>query len=209
MPEYVDIQAEFKTATQDVLKYIEEAGRSCYLSNDKISEKSYEKFIGKLLSHDPPHESVIEHGSVMYKIICDRGIQQELKRHRIASYSIESTRYVGYDNGKFGSCITLIKTSNGLTEEQLSRRHKLFTDIENLYMMERSEGVAPEIARDVLPLCLKSVIYMTVNFRELRHIFKIRLSKRAHPYFRKLAKIIYNDFKSRFPVIVKDINNLE
>ena len=90
-----------------IMKRIEEIGRVCYKSEDKITEDSYKKFIGNIIKRG--HESVLEHCSVTMKFICDRGVSHEIVRHRIGSYSQESTRYCNYSNDKFGNEITVIK----------------------------------------------------------------------------------------------------
>ena len=78
----------------EMLKNIELAGRTCYKSEDRITEDSAEKFVTMLVRRG--HLSVIEHEKVTVKIICDRGVSHELVRHRIASFSQESTRYCDY-----------------------------------------------------------------------------------------------------------------
>ena len=79
---------------QEVLKQIELAGRTCYRSEDSITPESAKVFTRKIL--DSGHHSVIEHVSITVRFICDRGITHELVRHRLASYSQESTRYANY-----------------------------------------------------------------------------------------------------------------
>ena len=76
----------------DPLQLIEVAGRTCYKSENKISENSARDFIAKILKRG--HESVIEHSAMTVKFICDRGVGHELVRHRLCSFSQESTRYV-------------------------------------------------------------------------------------------------------------------
>ena len=76
---------------KEMLKKIEKIGRVCYKSEDRITEDSAEKFIRNILKSG--HESVIEHEKISVRIICDRGVTHEIVRHRIASYSQESTRY--------------------------------------------------------------------------------------------------------------------
>lgn len=90
-----------------VMKHIEKAGRVCYKSENMISDGTDEKFIKKILERG--HESVIEHVSLTFRIICDRGVTHELVRHRIASYSQESTRYCNYSKDKFGNELTFIR----------------------------------------------------------------------------------------------------
>ena len=75
---------------KNILKTIESIGRICYKSENKITEDSDIAFAEKIIKNG--HESVIEHISVTVKFICDRGISHELVRHRLSSFSQESTR---------------------------------------------------------------------------------------------------------------------
>ena len=92
---------------EEILAWIELAGRTCYKSEDKITEDSASQFVKKII--ESGHHSVIEHINLSVKFICDRGVTHELVRHRLASYSQESTRYCNYSKGKFGSELTFIK----------------------------------------------------------------------------------------------------
>lgn len=83
-----------------LLKKIERIGRVCYKSEDKITDDSAEQFIRGIIKRG--HESVIEHASLSVKVICDRGVTHEIVRHRLASYSQESTRYCNYSKEEFG-----------------------------------------------------------------------------------------------------------
>ena len=96
---------------EDMLRRIEKIGRVCYKSEERIGEGTAEKFIAGIIKRG--HESVIEHGSITVKVTCDRGVTHEIVRHRIASYSQESTRYCNYSKDKFGNQITCIAESNG------------------------------------------------------------------------------------------------
>ena len=89
---------------EDMLRRIEKIGRVCYKSEERIGEGTAEKFIAGIIKRG--HESVIEHGSITVKVTCDRGVTHEIVRHRIASYSQESTRYCNYSKDKFGNQIT-------------------------------------------------------------------------------------------------------
>ena len=91
----------------NLLSLIEQAGRTCYKSESKITDDSAEKFVRNILKRG--HEAVIEHGSVTLRIICDRGVSHEIVRHRMASYCQESTRYCNYGKDDFGSEITVIQ----------------------------------------------------------------------------------------------------
>ena len=85
----VELAQELNPA--EIMRHIERAGRVCYKSESNISDTSAEKFIANIIKSG--HESVIEHFSCTFKIICDRGILAEITRHRLASFSVESSRY--------------------------------------------------------------------------------------------------------------------
>ena len=95
---------------EDMLRRIEKIGRVCYKSEERIGEGTAEKFIAGIIKRG--HESVIEHGSITVKVTCDRGVTHEIVRHRIASYSQESTRY---SKDKFGNQITCIDLATGFS----------------------------------------------------------------------------------------------
>ena len=184
------------------LKHVEKCGRICYLSEPKDPEGSTEKFIRMLIKNG--HESPLEHGSCTFKIVTGRAISQEIVRHRLASYSQESTRYCNYANGKFSREITVIE-SGGLAENEAREWLNLMEMSERTYLHLIDAGVKPEKARDVLPLCLKTELMMTANFREWRHFLKLRGSRMAHPEIRKIVKQIYKIFQQAIPVLVEDI----
>ena len=89
------VRFEAEIITKDdgisILKRLEEIGRTCYQSEDKITDDSYVNFIKGLIQRG--HESVLEHQNITVKFIIDRGVSHEIVRHRLASYSQESTRY--------------------------------------------------------------------------------------------------------------------
>lgn len=92
---------------KDIYKKIERAGRTCYKSEDKITEDSAEKFVRAMVKSG--HEAMLEHAAMTVKFIVDRGISHELVRHRVASFAQESSRYCDYSKGKFGNEITVIE----------------------------------------------------------------------------------------------------
>lgn len=187
-----------------VMKRIEEIGRVCYKSEDKITEDSYKKFLGNIIKRG--HESVLEHCSVTMKFICDRGVTHEIVRHRIGSYSQESTRYCNYSNDKFGNEITVIKPC---FFEEGSNKYKIWylgcMDAETAYFNLIYEGATPQEARSVLPNSLKTEIVVTYNIREWRHFFKLRCSKAAHPQMREVAKMAFEQFYKYMPELFEDI----
>lgn len=187
-----------------LMKTIEAAGRICYKSEDCIREGSAEEMVRKFLSWG--HESPIEHASVTVRIICDRGISHEIVRHRIASYSQESTRYCNYAKDKFGREITVIRPSTipeGTDAYRIWKRSCENCEIAYFDMLD--EGRTPQEARAVLPNSLKTEVVMTANMREWRHFFKLRTAKRAHPDMRYLALMLLNEFEERYPAFFENL----
>ena len=187
-----------------MLKRIEAAGRTCYKSESKITDDSCREFIAKILKSG--HHSVIEHESVSVRIVCDRGITHEIVRHRLASYSQESTRYCNYSKGKYGGEITVIKPYFW-QEDCVGYRLWLeaMQHAERLYLELVDKGASAQEARSVLPNSLKTEIVMTCNVREWRHFFKLRAAPAAHPQMREIAMPMLAEFKSLIPVIFDDI----
>lgn len=179
----------------EVMKFIESCGRTCYKSQSTAT--SADTFIRNLIRRG--HESVLEHFSATFRIICDRGVMAELTRHRHCSFSVESTRYCDYS--KRGLKFIKPDGINPDTWEYAMIR------IEDSYDLARISGAPPEIARSVLPLSLATELVMTANLREWRHILKLRTSTKAHPQMRQIAGMILDIFKIKLPVIVEDIKN--
>ena len=181
----------------EILKRIEKAGRTCYKSEDRITEESAENFVRMLIERG--HESVLEHESITVRFICDRGISHEIVRHRIASFSQESQRYVRY-NGD----IEFInpRMPNAKAHEAWQ---ELCERAEETYKELLSYGVQPQQARSVLPNSTKTEIVMTANLREWRHFLKLRTAKAAHPQMRELTVPLLHELQERTPVVFDDI----
>jgi thymidylate synthase (FAD) len=188
----------------EILKSIERAGRTCYKSEDLITGDSAAAFVRRILKRG--HESVVEHDKATVKIICDRGVTHEIVRHRIASYSQESTRYCNYAKDKFGNELTFIRPY--FWEENEKKYQvwlKTMQAIEDAYMELLALGATPEEARSILPNSLKTEIIVTMNMRSWRHFFKLRTDKASHPQMREVARPLLDEFKKRVPVLFDDI----
>ena len=194
---------------EDVLKRIEKIGRVCYKSEERITGDSASTFIANILKRG--HESVIEHEKVSVRFICDRGVSHEIVRHRIASFSQESTRYCNYYNEKFGNELTLIKP---FFWKEDSREYKLWLDtmqamemafIGNAYINLIEAGNQPQQARSILPNSLKTEIVVTMNLREWRHFFRLRTAQAAHPQMREVACPLLKEFQKKIPIVFDDI----
>lgn len=201
-------QIEQELNQENILKSIERAGRTCYKSEHLANDNSAEKFVKAIIKRG--HESVIEHEKITVRIICDRGVSHEIIRHRIASYSQESTRYCNYCNDKFGNELTFIDPCffNSESEEDKKNKEiwlKSMQFIEEQYNMLIENGAKPEEARAILPNSLKTEIVVTMNLRAWRHFLKLRTDKSAHPQIREIANMILNEFNIKLPIIFEDL----
>lgn len=189
---------------------VEAAGRTCYLS-ERVEGDTTEAFIQRLMKRK--HWSVLEHASISLRFICDRGVTHELVRHRLASYSQESTRYCNYSNGKFGNEITVIEPcfwEENSPEYQMWKKACEFS--ETMYMDLLNEGATPQQARSVLPNSLKTEIVVTMNVREWRHFLEMRwvgIAGAPHPQMVELAKLAYDILVDHYPLFFEDIKKAQ
>ena len=187
-----------------MLQKIERIGRVCYKSEDLITEDSAEKFIRNILKRG--HESVIEHEKISVKMVCDRGVTHEIVRHRVASYSQESTRYCNYQKDKFGNELTFIKP---VFWKEDSPEYTLWKEsmqqIEDQYMKLIDMGASAQEARSILPNSLKTEIVVTMNLREWRHFFRLRTASAAHPQIREIAGMVLEELRRQIPVVFDEL----
>lgn len=193
---------------QEILRKLEIVGRTCYKSEDKITEDSAKSFIKKLITSG--HHAMIEHISLSVKVVCDRGITHEIVRHRIASYAQESTRYCNYSKEKFGGEITVIEPCFWANTAAFSGAKKIvwqhiMYEIQEAYLELIRLGATPQEARSVLPNSLKTELVMTMNLREWRHFFTLRTSPNAHPQMQEIAKMMLVEFQKRMPIIFGEL----
>ena len=188
----------------EILKRIEKAGRTCYKSEDRITAESATAFVRMLIERG--HESVLEHASITVRFVCDRGVSHEIVRHRLASYSQESTRYCNYSNDRFGSGLTFIKPCFWEEWTLAYKQWSLAVSFaEKEYFALLDCGCTPQEARSVLPNSIKTEIVMTANLREWRHFLKCRTAKAAHPQMRELTVPLLHELQERIPVVFDDI----
>lgn len=196
-----------------ILAHLERAGRTCYKSEDHITPESAKKFIKMIIERG--HETILEHFTVTVRVICDRGVSHELVRHRIASYSQESTRYCNYSKDKFGNELTFIEPcfwNNEKLEHEVGffRNKKnlwgvTMLKIEEAYFLLLENGATPQEARSILPNSLKTEIVMTLNLRSWRNFFQLRTPQAAHPQMREIAIPMLKAFQENIPVVFDDI----
>ena len=196
---------EFMASTP---QFLEEIGRVCYKSEDKITQDSAQKFIKTII--DNGHHSVIEHSMATVRFIIDRGVSHELVRHRLCAFSQESTRYCDYQGDiEFIIPPWCIDLGEGVysypTDEALAATTmewlEAMQQAEDHYNLLRKGGWSPQQARSVLPNSLKTEIVVTANYREWRHIFTLRCSKKAHPQMREVMIPLAKEFAENVPEI--------
>jgi len=212
MAKFIKASAEIEVAPvtgMEALKAIEKIGRTCYKSEDLITDDSCVAFVKGIMKRG--HLSVIEHLGFSVRFIVDRGVTHEIVRHRLCSFSQESTRYCNYTKGKFDGEVTFIEPvfwsdpKEGLNHLKRSVWEKAMLQAEDLYRGLVAEGASAQEARSVLPNSLKTEIVMTANLREWRHFFTMRTSKAAHPQMREVTIPLLAKVKELFPVFFDDI----
>ena len=198
---YVEIYEDFDG--MEILKKIEHCGRVCYKSEGKICKDSAKKFVANIIKRG--HESVLEHASITLKFVVDRGVSHEIVRHRMASYSQESTRYCNYIKDDFGSEITVIMPYflEGSVAYKTWKAAMLCAETAYFKLLEI--GLKPEEARTVLPNSLKTEVVVTMNLRELRHFLKLRTANAAHPQMLEITRPLLDELKKMIPVVFDDI----
>jgi len=201
-----------------IMKKIERACRNCYRSEGNITEDSYKKLITNCINRH--HESVLEHEKVTIRMTCDIGVYKDLTRHRIASFSIESTRYCNYGKDKFDNEIKFIEPifydaswieanyeGEAMTDSQIKSKiwYDSMSDIEDMYMNMSKLDSKPDELRMMLPHSTSAQVYMTANIREWRHILGLRCNKMTHPAIQQLLIPLLLKFKADMPELFNDV----
>jgi len=190
-----------------LLRNIEYAARVSHGSEDKITEDSYDRFLRSVvLQHGD--WSVTEHEKVTCEFLVDRGITHEIVRHRLASYTQESTRFINYQKKGGEAKFIMPQFVEGTGILAGNDRHlwiEAMEQAEQSYMDLVNNGVKPQIARGVLPNSLASKIVMTMNIRAWRHVFVMRTSAHAHPQMRQVMDPLLAEFQRCIPILYEDI----
>lgn len=182
----------------------ETAARCCYRSETRYNTDNTHKFLQGLIAAG--HESVIEHASAGFKLSnISRALSHQLVRHRHASYSQESQRY----------CKTLNVNTNVVMPESFDKNFgitravtQLYTHIEELYNSMLELGIPKEDARYILPNACTTTLVMSANFRQWRHMLKLRLDKNAQWEIRIMFKLIFDILVKEAPAIFSDLQTL-
>lgn len=195
------------------LQKIEWCGRISHRSEEAQTKDSWKRFIQAVV-FDHGDWSIVEHASATVDMLVDRGITHEIVRHRLFSYTQESTRFVNYEKKMPPSFIVPFEvvSSISVSPEQasgygvrLGKWEKAITACENTYRELLSDGVSPQIARSVFPNALASRIIITGNLRNWRHFLIMRCTKEAHPQMRQVTIPLLEEFKSKIPILFDDL----
>ena len=207
--------------TDGILEIVERAARCCYKSECKIAEGTAAPLVRSIIKRG--HESVIEHATIMVHFCVDRGVSHELVRHRIASYSQESTRYCDYSpDGRSAGLNFIIppwiefQPGDNYGNFQRTKLAKAFAPedlvwydamiyAEETYNRLRSMGWEPQQARAILPNSLKTEIVATLNLRSWRNCLRLRTAPEAHPQMQQVMRPLLDELKARVPVIFDDL----
>ena len=210
MPERKEMKVILIRHTPDPEETIALAAKLCYSRSEienlkqKISEKDQNAFIEKLLNMG--HESVFEHVTFTFGIEgISRVLLAQLTRHRLASFSVQSQRYVSYENG-FG--YILPPSIESLGEEAIRKYNEQMKQMEGWYvewqqLLGKGEK-SNEDARFVLPNACETRVLVTMNVRELWHFFSLRMCNRAQWEIRKMATEMYKLCISVAPALFKN-----
>lgn len=204
-----------------ILKKLERCARVCHKSEEHIKEDSAEKLLRGIMKKG--HESVIEHSSLTTHIICDRSTAQQLTRHRIAAYSVESQKYCDYKGlqvicppsiqGNQPNCDVEIELNNlyykheekSLVDFKTQIWCRAITQSYVVYKELRKRGVPSEDARSVLPNATKTEVVSTFNMRTWRHVLNISCDKHAQWQIRDIMMLVLRTFHQNIPVLFDDI----
>jgi thymidylate synthase (FAD) len=191
------LEVELIAITPDPQKVIEQAGRTCFLSFDKMDDDSQVGFIKRLIKMG--HESPLEHAYATFRIKnCSRAMTHQLVRHRLMAVSQQSQRYVDEEDFTY-------VVPESMPPEFLDEFHNDMQTIQDMYRKWREKGLKKEDARFVLPNACTSEIVVSANFREWRHILTIRTDKGAQWEIRKAANLILGILKKEAPACFEDI----
>lgn len=185
-----------------MLRFIERRARISHRSETKQTESSWKGFLAAVVMQHGDW-SVTEHATVTVDIRTDRGITHELVRHRLFSFTQESTRFVRYGDRHQFEFIQPERIAEDQQSIDLFRVH--CTNAESIYNTLLSRGGRPQEARSVLPNSLAATIAVTGNLRNWRHFFLMRTSKETHPDFKRITIPMLAEFKEVIPMLYNDI----
>ena len=191
-----------------ILKRIEEIARTCYRSENKITQdgKSAEQIITALTNAG--HWAMLEHATISMRYVSNVAAYKDLTRHRHGSYAVESTRFCNYSNGKFGNEIKFldpIEIPKGSIKYQVWLN--AMEQAEQNYMNLASLGARPDELSLVLPHSTAAEFCITANLREWNHIFGLRAVGHSRPCVKQIMQPTLEMFHKEIPIVFDNVYN--
>lgn len=197
------VEIENYDATK-IMKNLERACRTCYRSENLITEDSYKKLLSNCITRG--HESILEHEKITVRLFCDVGAYKDLTRHRAGTaFSIESTRYCNYSKDKYTNSVKFIEPVFITEKKNYDLWKNAMQNIENCYIEMANNGAKTDELRMLLPHSTAAEVTMTCNIREWKHVLSLRCSKTVHPSIRQLLIPLLLKFKKDMPEIFGDV----
>ena len=188
------------------LQFIESMARISHRSEDWQTDDTWRRFISSVVL-DHGDWSVVEHATATSLFRVNRGVTHELVRHRLFSFTQESTRFVNgrksYPDGLEFICPATLNQANTPNSWETWVTSCLHAEESYLEMLD--DGLRPQEARSVLPNALAATIAVTGNLRNWRHLLLMRTSKETHPDFKQVTIPLLATFKERIPLLFADI----
>jgi thymidylate synthase (FAD) len=189
------MKVELFDYSQNAFNNIVTAGRNCYQSRSNGLEAD-KNLVKALIKADHPP---IEFGWAMWHISgISRACADQLRTHRLTSFTMLSQRFVDVSSQEFIHPIEVLKEAG---EQAVDMEHIQ----KDMYKMLLKCGIKREDARYYMGMGLSTEIFMACNFRELRHILKLRTNTSAQWEVRKVAEEMLNICKERWPWLVEDL----
>lgn len=191
------MKVELLAITPDSEKIIEIAARTCYQSGDKMVPEKLGELLPKLIAMG--HESPFEHAYATFRINgVSRAMTHQLVRHRLLAVSQKSQRYVSEGNFEW-----VVPTS--LPPADVPEFNGDMEMLRTMYKKWKDRGVKNEDARFVLPNACTTELVVSANFREWRHVFRVRCHRRAQWEIRDLCLIMLHELNRHAPHVFADL----
>lgn len=190
------MKVELFDYSQNALNNIVSAGRNCYQSKSK----GYDADLNLVKALIKADHTPIEFGWAMWHITgISRACADQLRTHRLMSFTMLSQRYVDISEQEFIHPFKAMEIA-GESVKAMEKSQKDF------YKLLVKNGVPKEDARMYIGMGMSTEVYFACNFRQLRHVLKLRLDKHAMEETRKVAKEILYICKEKWPWLIGDIN---
>jgi len=191
------MKVELLAITPDPERIVEIAARTCYQSEDRMAPEKMGQLLPKLIAMG--HESPFEHAYASFRLSeVSRAMTHQLVRHRLMAISQKSQRYVSESNFAW-----VVPPS--VPEAQVGDFNSDMETIRGMYTKWVESGLKKEDARFVLPNACTTEMIVSANFREWRHVFKVRCNIRAQWEIREACLIMLKELHRHAPNVFGDL----